>query len=575
MKAFLTSCFVLMPVLAATLSAASDPLPPTIQIPLPGGKETIEFSCIPLFAEVQQAEPGKQGALQSEDAPAENVFFSRDFNMGHVISGDDASFRNFLAPSSVSGTLFYAPVQGKAHWVLPMGTTEVTRAQYAAVMGLDSPPEEEAQLPVVNLSYAQIQEFCDRLNVWLMSDKGVQEALRKLPVGEKQGMLYVRLPLEAEWEFAARGGPFVKDNEDPYGSDESEKEEKENLYFETDSDLREVKSTGASNPCGCYDMLGNVRELVQGEFRPEYGFGRVGGLVVRGGDYLRDPSEVFSYTREEVMPYIDAKGDEAEGAKKQPFRDEVTGFRLVFGSTIGSERLSDRVLQEQWQAYRQGRVSHRPGELVTDSLTTKLEAEKADLRKQLSALKADFDKLSASGKVAAGEKDELLKVMSNRMAEMTERMQQMENRVRKSQVVQAQASLQMIYSASADMLQNLSQLRYEKDRRKGLALSGASRDMLEAVDSGILILQENVDVFWKRYAMGCEALKEVDAAIVGEQEADRLRDIKNKAAADQTGSSQIQEKVFGIAMKHYRKYVQTGRLAQPECRAWYSELDNL
>ena len=275
------------------------------------------------------------------------------------------------------------------------------------------------------------------------------------------------------------------------------------------------------------------------------------------------------------MPYIDAKGDEAEGAKKQPFRDEVTGFRLVLGSTIGSERLSDRVLQEQWQAYRQGRVSHRPGELVTDSLTTKLEAEKADLRKQLSALKADFDKLSASGKVAAGEKDELLKAMGNRMAEMTERMQQMENRVRKSQVVQAQASLQMIYSASADMLQNLSQLRYEKDRRKGLALSGASRDMLEAVDSGILILQENVDVFWKRYAMGCEALKEVDAVIVSEQEAFRLRDITNKAAADQTGSSQIQEKVFRIAMKYYRKYVQTGRLAQPECRAWYSELDHL
>jgi formylglycine-generating enzyme required for sulfatase activity len=67
-----------------------------------------------------------------------------------------------------------------------LGQTEVTQAQWQAVMGNNPSDRKGSDRPVVKVSWNDATEFCKRLS-------------------EKTGMKF-RLPTEAEWEYACRGG---------------------------------------------------------------------------------------------------------------------------------------------------------------------------------------------------------------------------------------------------------------------------------------------------------------------------------------------------------------------------------
>jgi formylglycine-generating enzyme required for sulfatase activity len=76
-----------------------------------------------------------------------------------------------------------------------MGKVEVTRAQYEALAGKTTIPSEDALKPVESVTWNMAMGFCGRL-----SER--ERAAGRLP----SGYMY-RLPTEAEWEYAARGGP--------------------------------------------------------------------------------------------------------------------------------------------------------------------------------------------------------------------------------------------------------------------------------------------------------------------------------------------------------------------------------
>jgi formylglycine-generating enzyme required for sulfatase activity len=117
-----------------------------------------------------------------------------------------------------------------------MGKYEVTQAQWKTLMGSNPSYFKGGNLPVENVSWNDAQMFIERLNA-------------------ATGKQY-RLPTEAEWEYAARGGNKSK------GNVYSGSNFVENAAWMT------INSGGATHPVGTkmanelgiYDMSGNVYE---------------------------------------------------------------------------------------------------------------------------------------------------------------------------------------------------------------------------------------------------------------------------------------------------------------------------
>ena len=182
-----------------------------------------------------------------------------------------------------------------------MGETEVTQALWQAVMGNNPSNFKGDDLPVENISWNDCQEFTRKLN-------------------QKTGKTF-RLPTEAEWEYAARGGS--KSNGYKYaGSDSigSVAVYEENSYNNGSSSLdygtHRVKSK-SPNELGLYDMSGNVWEWCQDWYGSDYygespstnpqgpssGFGR----VLRGGSWYSYEGSCRVSLRDGDVP--DIKGD--------------------------------------------------------------------------------------------------------------------------------------------------------------------------------------------------------------------------------------------------------------------------
>ena len=118
-----------------------------------------------------------------------------------------------------------------------IGRCEVTQELWEAVMGRNPSKFKGAQNPVERVSWSDCQEFVSRLN-------------------SLTGRTF-RLPTEAEWEYAARGG----NKSLHYKYSGSGNIDDVAWYRDNSGSKTHAVGTKTANELGIYDMSGNVSEL--------------------------------------------------------------------------------------------------------------------------------------------------------------------------------------------------------------------------------------------------------------------------------------------------------------------------
>ncbi|MFK7734775.1 MAG: formylglycine-generating enzyme family protein, partial [Pirellulaceae bacterium] len=131
----------------------------------------------------------------------------------------------------------------KAFWMME---TPVTQALYEAVMGNNPSNFKSPTRPVEQVSWDDAQEFVERLH------------------GRVPG-LGLRLPSEAEWEYACRAGTTTAYS---FGDDPADLDDYGWYFDNTDGGYEKV-GTKKPNPWGLHDMHGNVSEWVLDQYDEE------------------------------------------------------------------------------------------------------------------------------------------------------------------------------------------------------------------------------------------------------------------------------------------------------------------
>ncbi|NOY72743.1 MAG: formylglycine-generating enzyme family protein [Gammaproteobacteria bacterium] len=181
-----------------------------------------------------------------------------------------------------------------------LGKTEVTQAQWVAVMGSNPSLYKHPKRPVDQVTWIQVQEFIQRLN-------------------EHEETTKYRLPTEAEWEYAARSGTTT--------SYSFPKNELAKFAWYGHSGNVGTRPVGQRqrNAWGLADMHGNVWEWVEDCWHDNYtdapSDGRAwteqadcASRVLRGGAWNSESQYVRSATR---------------GSYVADMNDAGNGFRLA------------------------------------------------------------------------------------------------------------------------------------------------------------------------------------------------------------------------------------------------------
>ena len=198
------------------------------------------------------------------------------------------------------GFKFESPVHKVCVDEFYLGKFEVTQGQWKIFMQENFSKFSGNSRPVERVSWKDAKSYIEKLNYSETTEK-------------------YRLPTEAEWEYAARGGTTTefywgKKIDDSYV-----------WYFGTSNYKTHPVGFKKPNPFGLYDILGNVWEWVEDWFASDYyqnspvhnpkgpDSGRF--KVKRGGSAANLTSHIRSHTR------YRAKLDK---------RHHINGFRIAF-----------------------------------------------------------------------------------------------------------------------------------------------------------------------------------------------------------------------------------------------------
>ena len=181
------------------------------------------------------------------------------------------------------------PVHTESVSTFYIGKTEVTQQLWVAVMGFNPSYFRGETLPVETVSWYDCQEFVERLS-------------------RLTGRNF-RLPTEAEWEYAARGGNRSRGYKYS-GSDDAYRV----AWTNENSDCRtHPVAQKLDNELGIFDMTGNVWEWCSDYWSSSYSSPRNSSdRVIRGGGLNNSPSICRVALRNSGAP---ARGSDANGLR--------------------------------------------------------------------------------------------------------------------------------------------------------------------------------------------------------------------------------------------------------------------
>lgn len=263
---------------------------------------------------------------------------------------------------------------------------ELNQIQYASVMEDEcQTPRPPMRFPQTEVGWFDAMRFVDSYNQWLLEEQ--PDALPKADGAAG----FLRLPTEAEWEFAARGGIKVSEAELRDRTFPMDGELNEYVWYDHPGSANgklQVIGLTKPNPLGLHDILGNADEIALEPFKLNRGrrlHGHSGGFVIRGGS-IRTPLEDIRSSHREEVPFYTESG---------PRRSSMTGIRLVLNAQALASLKRVQEVRAAWEELGVDTVS--PGAAASsgsdqsaqplDALTTmRDESEDQALKDQLNDL---------------------------------------------------------------------------------------------------------------------------------------------------------------------------------------------